>query len=58
MPRHQSNLEVTGKELIEIPPAVCAKTAEQYEHHDAGRGSHDWAAYLRMLDKIDTSYRN
>src|SRR6516165_9107981 len=54
----QLMLEATGKELIEIPAAVCAKTAEQYEHHDAGRGSHDWAAYLRVLDKIDTSYRN
>ena len=53
----QLRLEATGKELIEISPAVCEKTAEQYEHHDAGRGSHDWAAYLRMLDKIDTSYR-
>jgi hypothetical protein len=51
-------LEATGNELVEVPPAVCAKTAEQYEHHDAGRGSHDWAAYLRMLDQIDTSYRN
>jgi ribulose-5-phosphate 4-epimerase/fuculose-1-phosphate aldolase len=54
----QLMLEATGKELIEIPAAVCAKTAEQYEHHDAGRGSHDWSAYLRVLDKIDTSYRN
>jgi ribulose-5-phosphate 4-epimerase/fuculose-1-phosphate aldolase len=54
----QLKLEATGQELIEIPAAVCAKTADQFEHHDAGRGSHDWAAYLRMLDQIDTSYRN
>jgi hypothetical protein len=54
----QMKLEATGKEVTEIPPAICAKTAEQYEHHDAGRGSHDWAAYLRVLDNIDTSYRN
>jgi ribulose-5-phosphate 4-epimerase/fuculose-1-phosphate aldolase len=54
----QLKLEATGAEVIEIPSDVCAKTAEQYEHHDAGRGSHDWAAYLRMLDQIDTSYRN
>ena len=54
----QLKLEATGGEVAEVPPAICAKTAEQYEHHDAGRGSHDWAAYLRMLDKIDTSYRN
>ena len=54
----QIKLECIGGDLIEILPAICAKTAEQYEHHDAGRGSHDWAAYLRMLDTIDTSYRN
>ena len=54
----QLTLEATGSELIEVQPEVCAKTAEQYEHHDAGRGSHDWAAYLRVLDGFDTSYRN
>ena len=54
----QLKLEATGSELLEVPPDVCAKTAEQYEHHDAGRGSADWAAYLRMLDNIDTNYRN
>ena len=54
----QLMMEATGTELIEIPPQVCAKTAEQYEHHDRGRGSADWPAYLRMLDQIDPSYRN
>jgi ribulose-5-phosphate 4-epimerase/fuculose-1-phosphate aldolase len=54
----QLKIEATGGEAIEIPAAVCEKTAAQYETHAAGRGSHDWSAYLRMLDKIDTSYRN
>jgi ribulose-5-phosphate 4-epimerase/fuculose-1-phosphate aldolase len=54
----QLTLEGIGGDLVEIPAAICAKTAEQYEHHDAGRGSHDWAAYLRTLDSFDTSYRN
>jgi len=54
----QLRIAATGGEAIEIPPEVCAKTAAQYETHDAGRGSHDWAAYLRMLDNIDTNYRN
>jgi ribulose-5-phosphate 4-epimerase/fuculose-1-phosphate aldolase len=54
----QLKLEATGSELIEVPPDICAKTAEQFEHHDSGRGSADWAAYLRLLDTIDTSYRN
>jgi len=54
----QMKLEATGGDVVEIAPAICAKTAEQYEHHDAGRGSHDWAAYLRTLDAIDTGYRS
>jgi ribulose-5-phosphate 4-epimerase/fuculose-1-phosphate aldolase len=54
----QLKMEATGAELLEVPPAVCEKTAEQYEHHDRGRGSADWPAYLRMLDKIDRGYRN
>ena len=54
----QLRIMASGGEPIEVPPEVCAKTAAQYETHDAGRGSHDWAAYLRVLDKTDTSYRN
>jgi len=54
----QLTLEATGSESITIPPEVCEKTAKQYETHDAGRGSADWAAYLRKLDQIDRSYRN
>jgi ribulose-5-phosphate 4-epimerase/fuculose-1-phosphate aldolase len=53
----QLRMEATGGEVLEIPAEVCAKTAAQYETHDAGRGSHDWGAYLRMLDGIDPGYR-
>jgi ribulose-5-phosphate 4-epimerase/fuculose-1-phosphate aldolase len=54
----QLRMQATGDELVEIPPEICEKTAAQYQKHDAGRGSADWPAYLRMLDKIDPSYRN
>ncbi|MPZ56247.1 MAG: aldolase [Rhizobiales bacterium] len=54
----QLTMQATGDELVEIPPEICEKTAAQYEHHDSGRGSADWPAYLRMLDKVDPSYRN
>jgi ribulose-5-phosphate 4-epimerase/fuculose-1-phosphate aldolase len=54
----QLKMEATGAELIEIPPEICEKTAKQYEKHDSGRGSADWPASLRMLDRIDPSYRN
>jgi ribulose-5-phosphate 4-epimerase/fuculose-1-phosphate aldolase len=53
----QLAMEATGGELIEIPPEICKKTVQQYEKHDSGRGSADWPAYLRMLDRIDPSYR-
>ena len=43
--------------MIEIAPEICRKTLAQYEHHDSGRGSADWPAYLRLLDRIDPSYR-
>jgi ribulose-5-phosphate 4-epimerase/fuculose-1-phosphate aldolase len=54
----QLKMEATGAELLEVPADVCAKTAEQFQHHDSGRGSSDWPAYLRMLDAIDPSYRD
>ena len=54
----QLRMEATGNPLIEIAAEVCEKTAAQYEKHDAGRGAADWPAYLRMLDRIDPSYRN
>jgi ribulose-5-phosphate 4-epimerase/fuculose-1-phosphate aldolase len=53
----QLAMQATGDELIEIPPEICAKTVVQYEAHDRGRGSADWPAYLRLLDRIDPSYR-
>jgi len=54
----QLRMEAAGGELVEIPPEVCEKTAAQFEHHDRGRGSADWPAYLRILDRIDPTYRN
>ena len=53
----QLRMEATGGEMLEIPAAICAKTAAQYETHDSGRGSSDWPAYLRLLDSIDPGYR-
>jgi ribulose-5-phosphate 4-epimerase/fuculose-1-phosphate aldolase len=53
----QLKMMASGDELIEIPPAICEKTAAQFESHDSGRGGADWPAYLRMLDGVDPSYR-
>ncbi len=54
----QLKMEATSGPLIEIPPETCEKVAHQYEHHDLGRGSADWPAYLRMLDAIDPDWRS
>ena len=54
----QIRMESTGGELIEIPSTVCEKVAAQYETHDSGRGAADWPAYLRLLDGIDSGYRD
>ncbi len=53
----QLTLEAAGGELIEIPLEICKTTVQQYHKHDSGRGAADWPAYLRMLDRIDPSYR-
>jgi ribulose-5-phosphate 4-epimerase/fuculose-1-phosphate aldolase len=49
---------VAAGEAIEVSPEICEKVAAQYEKHDAGRGSADWPAYLRLLDRTDPSYRD
>jgi ribulose-5-phosphate 4-epimerase/fuculose-1-phosphate aldolase len=54
----QLRMEATGGELIEIPKDICEKVAKQYEHHDSGRGSADWPAFMRMMDTVDRGYRN
>ena len=54
----QLRMEATGAPVIEIAPAICEKTAAQYEKHDAGRGAADWPAYMRLLDRLDSSWRN
>jgi ribulose-5-phosphate 4-epimerase/fuculose-1-phosphate aldolase len=54
----QLKMEATGGKLVEIPAPICEKTAHQYEHHDSGRGSADWPAYMRMVDAVDPSWRN
>lgn len=53
----QLMLEATGAPLIEVPEAVCEHVARQFVAHDAGRGSADWPAWVRRLDRLDPGYR-
>jgi hypothetical protein len=51
-------MEATNAKALEFPPETCEHVAAQYEKHDKGRASAEWPAYLRMLDKIDTGFRD
>jgi ribulose-5-phosphate 4-epimerase/fuculose-1-phosphate aldolase len=51
-------LEATGAAMVEIPPAICEHTARQFVAHDAGRGSADWPAWMRYLDRLDPTFRD
>ena len=51
--------QATGSELVLPSREVCEKTAAQYDGAELDNEEVDleWAAHLRMLDKIDPSYR-
>ena len=51
--RIQLMMESSGQPVLEIAPEICEHVAAQYEHHDRGRASAEWPAYLRLLDGID-----
>ncbi len=50
----------TGSELVMPSREVCEKTARQYDRGNLDEDALDleWAAHLRLLDKIDPSYRD
>jgi ribulose-5-phosphate 4-epimerase/fuculose-1-phosphate aldolase len=54
----QLMLEATGAEIVEPSPDVCEHTAAQWERHDRNGGREDWPAYLRIVDRIDSSFRD
>lgn len=53
----QLMMEATGQPLVEISQEICEHTARQQANADANRDLGDWPAALRMLDKLDDSYR-
>lgn len=56
--RIQLLAEAGGAQLLEIDPAVCASTVQQFKRHDEGRGTADWPAYLRELAQRAPQFRN
>ena len=53
----QLMLEATGKEIVIPSKAVCEHTARQWDRHYDTLGKDEWPAYIRMLDKMDPSYK-
>jgi len=47
-----------GAELIMPSPAICEHTAAQYCSDDLTNVEMEWDAHLRMLDRIDPSFRD
>jgi ribulose-5-phosphate 4-epimerase/fuculose-1-phosphate aldolase len=55
--RIQVDTKALGGTTLVPPPEVCDKTAAQYGT-GATTGQREWPALIRLLDRIDPSYRN
>jgi hypothetical protein len=54
----QIDAQSTGAEIIVPSPEICESTARMAEGNGAPFGDAEWNAFIRMLDREDTSYRN
>ena len=54
----QLMLEATGNQPVVPSAEVCEHQADHNARHMAGRATADWPAYLRLLDRLDNSYRS
>jgi ribulose-5-phosphate 4-epimerase/fuculose-1-phosphate aldolase len=48
----------TGAELVMPPPEVCRKTSEMALADDSLIGNTEWPALMRMLNRLDPSFRS
>jgi ribulose-5-phosphate 4-epimerase/fuculose-1-phosphate aldolase len=57
--RSQLALMATGAQIRLPPPEVCEKTALQYPcNRGEPAGAHEWPHWVRMMDRLDPSYRS
>jgi len=54
----QVSLLSLGEPLVAVPPAVATQVAEVFEAPSRAAPAKIWPAMLRMLDRIDPSYRS
>jgi ribulose-5-phosphate 4-epimerase/fuculose-1-phosphate aldolase len=56
--RAQLRALTTGQKLRLPPPEICEKTALQYGcNRGEPAGGHEWPHWVRMMDRLDPSYR-
>ncbi len=59
--QNQVKLLSTGREISVVPQEVCEHTYKQFQKRYSGGklqlGKDDWDAYVRMMDRIDPSFR-
>ncbi|GGF49100.1 class II aldolase [Aliidongia dinghuensis] len=48
----------TGGEILCVAPEIAEHTAEQYQRYDRPRGTMEWPALLRLMDRKDASYKS
>ena len=53
----QVTAQATGAELIYGAPEVAEHVAKQFERPDRPAAQRDWPALLRLLDRVDPSYK-
>ena len=47
-----------GREVLAPTPGICEHAAKQFESFQAASAPDEWAAYLRIADRLDPSYRD
>ena len=55
--RMQIDLVSSGEELVELPHDVQNQARDYFINNPNPTGEREWPAHLRMLDRIDPSYR-
>ena len=57
--RAQLRALTTGQKLRLPPPEICEKTALQYPcNRGEPAGAYEWPHWVRMMDRLDPSYRS
>ena len=48
----------TGGEIVCVASEIAEHTAKQYQRYDRPRGTMEWPALLRLMDRKDAGYKS